>query len=86
MEKQTLDKIVEMVCNRMCLDYSYYRSFRANSELALADLYEDQETKARIAKLVNERIGNVDEWWEQRTKCCCSNVAYEIPAGTTPLE
>jgi len=84
MERQVIDKVVEMICNRMHLDYAYYRSFRSNPELALADIYADRETKSHIAKLVNESVGNVDEWWEDRVRCCCSNVAYDIPPDEMP--
>ena len=80
MKTEVLHKVAEKICNRMCLDYSYYLAFQSNPERSLDDLYEDQETKAMIIEEVNRRVGNrITDWWESRSKCCCSAVVYEIP-------
>jgi hypothetical protein len=79
MKAEVLNKLTEKICNRMCLDYSYYLAFKSNPERALDDLYDDKETKAIITKEVNKRVGTrINDWWAERSGCCCSAVVYEI--------
>jgi hypothetical protein len=87
MKKQVVEKVVEKICNRMCLDYSYYLAVKANPERALDDLYEERQAKEEIVKLVNKSLNSkLDEWWENRTRCCCSAVAYEPTPDEWPWE